>query len=202
MWIHVLVTYEPVALLQAFIHISRQSTEKAVVILILQSQGYRQQQALQMTWADAQNCQSQEDSDQVTLTCCAWDAPSSVTDSTEKESYAVTVITYAKDSCIPCPVDLLTSYICLCGITEQYKGLHHGLHAQKNPAKHHVFLQQGWAMTLLLPCSPWYPLSLCDLLCKVSQAGPKENEASMHTVSMNTDDNNWEYTRILYLLSV
>lgn len=60
------------AALSFYSRVSRQSAEKAAVILILQSQRCRQQRALKMTWPDAQNWQSQEDSDRVTLACCAW----------------------------------------------------------------------------------------------------------------------------------
>lgn len=38
------------------------------------------------------------------------------------------------------------------------KGLHPGLHAQRNLARNYIFLQQGWATALPPPCGLWSPL--------------------------------------------
>lgn len=59
--------------LSFYSHILRQGAEKVALILILQSQSYRQQD---FSWWDAQSWQSQKDFDQVALEFYAWDFPS------------------------------------------------------------------------------------------------------------------------------
>lgn len=192
------------AALSFYSRVSRQRAEKAAVMLILESQRYRQQQALQITWPDAQNWQNQEDSDWVTLAYYAWDAPSSATVPLHRKGglyTTVTVITYAKDSCIACPAHLsllhlplwdhraaersVSQLVCL----EQPSKKFHFSYSRDEPWHYHCHVANG----PLSPCVTCYVRSH-----KLVQ---KNNEVPVSTVSTNADGN-WEYTRNLCLLSV
>lgn len=150
-----------------------------------------------MTWPDAQNWQSQEDSDLVSLVCYAWEAPYSVMVLLHRKGglhTIVTVITYGKDSFIACPVDLLTWYICLHGITGHRKVCALGctLEVTQQEVTFSYSRDEPQHCLLQVACGSLSPCVTCCV--RSHKLVQKKIEIPVCADSTNKDGN-WKYTR-------